>query len=157
MVEMDEVSRTLDIHFDNVKKTSLINGIEIIPVGAVNIEPITIDSGSGNDKYFVGGGSVLNESAEIYYPQNQLYSSHREGNLNYEIDVSNGTYLVNLTLSSKQPSGWSTVESSIEVECGGQRFIDVSDSSPFAIQQTFLAIVADGKLNVTFGLSLIHI
>lgn len=103
----------LHLSFSAMRSTAMLNGIELLPVGAGKVRPIRIRSGwtaawqdpAGQpwqaDSYFMGGNALVRatnpaQGGNSILPEMALYTSERWGHFSYAVPVADGSYLVTL-------------------------------------------------------------
>jgi hypothetical protein len=103
----------LHLAFNAVRSTAMLNGIELLPVGAGKVKPIRIRAGWTNawqdpagqpwraDTYFMGGNALVRttnpaQAGNSIAPDMALYASERWGHFSYALPVADGKYRVTL-------------------------------------------------------------
>jgi hypothetical protein len=103
----------LHLTFNAMRSTAMLNGIELLPVGAGKVRPIRIRAGwtaawqdpAGHpwqaDAYFMGGNALVRttnpaEGSNSITPDMALYASERWGHFSYALPVADGRYRLTL-------------------------------------------------------------
>jgi hypothetical protein len=170
----------LHLNFNAMRSTAMLNGIELLPVGAGKVRPIRIRAGwttawqdpAGQpwqaDSYFMGGNALVRttnpaEGSNSIAPDMALYASERWGHFSYALPVADGRYRVTLKFCEghygKHNSGAGGVGSRLfDVYCNGVALIRNFDIMKEAgvegrpIDRAFSGIRpnAQGKILLTF-------
>lgn len=170
----------LHLSFAALRSTAMVNGIEVLPVGAGKVRPVRVRAGwtmawqdsAGQqwrgDSYFVGGNALVRTTnpaaaSNSIVPDMALYASERWGHFSYALPVPDGRYRVTLKFCEghygKRNTGTGGLGSRVfDVYCNGVallRGFDIfkaagGESRP--IDRTFSGIRpnAQGKILLTF-------
>ncbi|MGO9261851.1 MAG: malectin domain-containing carbohydrate-binding protein [Bryobacteraceae bacterium] len=131
----------LHLSFASMRSTAVVNGIEVVPVGAGKVRPVRIRAGwtsswqdSGGqqweaDSYFLGGNALVRttnpaQQSNSMAPDMELYASERWGHFSYAVPVAEGRYRVTLKFCEghygRRNSGVGGVGSRVfDVYCNG--------------------------------------
>jgi hypothetical protein len=170
----------LHLSFNALRSTAMLNGIELLPVGAGKVKPIRIRAGwttawrdpAGQswqaDTYFMGGNALVRttnpaQGANSIAPDMALYTSERWGHFSYALPVADGRYRVTLKFCEghygKRNTGVGGEGSRLfDVYCNGVALVRNFDIYKEAggegkpIDRTFTSIRpnAQGKILLTF-------
>jgi hypothetical protein len=158
----------------------MLNGIELLPIGAGKVRPIRVRAGwttgwqdpAGQpwqaDSYFIGGNALVRttnpaENSNSIAPDMALFTSERWGHFSYALPVAEGRYRVNLKFCEghygKRNTGGGGIGSRVfDVYCNGvalMRDFDIfkeAGGEGRPIDRTFSGIRpnAQGKIQLTF-------
>jgi hypothetical protein len=170
----------LHLSFNAMRSTAMLNGIELLPVGAGKVNPVRIRAGWTNawqdpagqawraDSYFMGGNALVRttnpaQGSSSIAPDMALYASERWGHFSYALPVADGRYRVTLKFCEghygKRNTGTGGLGSRIfDVYCNGVALMRNFDIMKEAggegrpIDRTFSGVRpnAQGKILLTF-------
>ena len=170
----------LHLSFNAMRSTAMLNGIELLPIGAGKVRPLRIRAGwttawqdtAGQqwqaDSYFMGGNALVRttnpaQESNSIAPDMALYASERWGHFSYALPVADGRYRVTLKFCEghygKRNTGVGGLGSRIfDVYCNGVVLLRGFDIFKEAggegrpIDRTFSGVRpnAQGKILITF-------
>jgi hypothetical protein len=103
----------LHLSFTSMRSTAILNGIEVLPVGAGKVRPVRIRAGwtsswqdsEGDqwraDSYFLGGNALVRttnpaQQSNSMATDMEMYASERWGHFSYAVPMAEGRYRVTL-------------------------------------------------------------
>ena len=170
----------LHLSFASMRSTAMLNGIELLRVGAGKVRPVRIRAGwtsswqdsAGQqwraDSYFLGGNALVRttnpaEQSNSIAPDMALYTSERWGHFSYTVPVADGRYRVTLKFCEghygRRNTGVGGIGSRVfDVYCNGVALLRGFDIFKEAggegrpLDRTFSGVrpTAQGKIVLTF-------
>lgn len=103
----------LHLSFTSMRSTAMLNGIEVLPVGAGKVRPVRIRAGWTSDwqdsegdqwradSYFLGGNALVRttnpaQQSNSMATDMEIYASERWGHFSYAVPVAEGRYRLTL-------------------------------------------------------------